>query len=59
MFTVLRTFRQNPVSLETATSIKPSQSDMTAALWLADTFINHAIRLYHILPKATDVDGKG
>ncbi|MFH5885438.1 hypothetical protein ACG2F4_14090 [Halalkalibaculum sp. DA3122] len=32
---------------------------MIAALWLADTFIKHAIRLYHILPKATDVDGKG
>jgi len=59
MFVVLRTLRKNPVILETATSIQPGQSDMTAALWLADTFIKHAIRLYHILPKATDVNGKG
>lgn len=59
MFAVLRTFRKNPVTLETAPSIKFSQSDMTVALWLADTFIKHAIRLYHILPKVTDVDGKG
>ncbi|NBC05545.1 MAG: DUF3987 domain-containing protein [Bacteroidetes bacterium] len=59
MFTVLRTYESNPDHVQGATSLTPSQPDMIAALWLADTFIKHAIRLYNILPKATNTDGKG
>lgn len=56
---VLRTFEQDPSIISDADYINPSSEDMTAALWLADTFIKHEVRLYHILPKATDTDSKG
>lgn len=55
IFTVLR----NPDALDGSKSLTPTQADMTASLWLADTFIKHALRLYHILPKADGTDGKG
>ncbi|MEX2605505.1 MAG: DUF3987 domain-containing protein, partial [Gracilimonas sp.] len=59
MFAVLRTFEANPERIENAESVTPQNADMVAALWMADTFIKHAIRLYNLLPKATDTDGKG
>ncbi len=59
MFAVLRTFEENPGHLEYADSITPTNADMVASLYLADSFIKHAIRLYNILPNATDTDGKG
>lgn len=59
MFTVLRTFENHPNKLEISDSLTPAEPDMIAAIWLADTFIKHAIRLYNILPKATDTDSKG
>ena len=59
MFAVLRTFEANPEHIQSAVSITPDEKDMVAALWLADTFIKHAIRLYNLLPNATDADSKG
>jgi hypothetical protein len=59
MFAVLRAYETNPDKIEGAEYINPENADMVAALWLADTFIKHAIRLYNLLPNATDTDGKG
>lgn len=59
MFAVLRLFEENPQQIEQSNSISPKNSDMKAAILLADVFIKHAIRLYNILPNATNTDGKG
>lgn len=49
-FTVLRCYESHPEQIEQAESVQPGHSDMVAALWLTDTFIKHAIRLYEQLP---------
>ncbi len=59
IFIVLRTYSTNPQQLEDADCLTPTNRDITAALFLAYNFITHAIRLYQILPKATDTDSKG
>lgn len=59
MFAVIRLFEENPIQVEQVKSISPNNSDMKAAIMLADVFIKHAIRLYNILPNATNTDGKG
>lgn len=59
MFTVLRNYQGNPKTISENSILSPIESDMVAGLWLADTFIKHAIRLYQILPKATDTHSKG
>lgn len=59
LFAVLRIFEENPMQIEQANRITPNSSDMISAIMLADVFIKHAIRLYNILPNATNTDGKG
>jgi|AntRauTorcE11898_2_1112593.scaffolds.fasta_scaffold01254_6 hypothetical protein len=59
MFAVLRTFEQDRDLSNRVESIEASKSDLIAGLWLADTFVKHAIRLFHILPKTSDKNGKG
>lgn len=58
IFAVLRTFENNPKRLNSE-SITPTESDMFAALLLASTFFENAVRLYQILPKAETQDNKG
>jgi phage terminase small subunit len=62
--TVLRTFEAEPSLIERAEAITPSEADMIASLWLADTYLKHAIRLYqrvpeHRSPTLTTDDAKG
>ena len=59
IFIVLRVYDTNAQQITDLESLTPTDADLTAAIWLADTFIKHAIRLYQILPNATDTDGKG
>lgn len=59
IFTVLRANDEDPNRLVMEKSLTPSTPDMEAALLLADIFIKHAIRLYHILPEAKTNDSKG
>ncbi|WP_185958193.1 DUF3987 domain-containing protein [Fodinibius sediminis] len=49
---VLQVFEDDPDQLKLEQSLTPSDADVTVALTLAETFIEHAIRLYHILPKS-------
>ncbi len=58
MFAVLRAYEESPERLQ-GESVTPIESDMVAALWLANTFVEHAVRLYQILPKAETADSKG
>lgn len=51
MFTVLRSYESGTEQLEQVESVQPGHSDMVAALWLADTFMKHTIRLYERLPE--------
>lgn len=59
LFSVLRNFAIDPDSITDVKSISPSESDMIAALWLSDTFIKHAIRLYQYLPVSDTQSIKG
>lgn len=59
MFCVLRRWEDSPDTLKQATNLTPGDDDIFAAIYLADTFIKHAIRLFHILPKSEAIDGKG
>lgn len=59
IFTVLRANEEDTHRLVIEESLTPTQADMKAAILLADNFIKHAIRLYYILPKSDDSDGKG
>lgn len=59
IFTVLRAAHNDMNKLRTLDSVEPSDADVDAAITLTDTFINHAFRLYHILPKSDPSDPKG
>lgn len=59
IFTVIRKFEENPGGLANVTGITPARPDMIAALWLADTYIKHAIRLIEILPDSAALNVKG
>jgi hypothetical protein len=59
IFTVLRANEEDGHRLVMEESLTPTAADMKAAILLADNFIKHAIRLYHILPKSDDSNSKG
>lgn len=58
IFTVLRANDDDIHKLTHSEKLTPTQEDFTAAIYLADTFIKHAFRLYYLLPKS-DSDSKG
>ncbi|REL38692.1 DUF3987 domain-containing protein [Rhodohalobacter sp. SW132] len=58
IFAVLRVYEYDPVSVD-GEYLTPSDDDVIAALWIADTCLKHAIRLYEIIPGKEDVDARG
>jgi hypothetical protein len=58
LFTVLRLYDNNPEDIESLGEVTPTDADFAAGLHLANTFIEHAVRLFHILPE-TDSNPKG
>lgn len=50
VFTVLRTFLEGEIDLKATEVLTPRDTDVVAALWLTDTFMKHAIRMYQNLP---------
>src|SRR5699024_519299 len=58
IFAVLRVNDNNPELLADERSLTPTEEDMDIAIGLADMFIEHAFRLYEILPDA-NVGGRG
>ncbi|MEX0684741.1 MAG: DUF3987 domain-containing protein [Balneolales bacterium] len=59
IFSVLRIYEEEPGSIRMINEISPQESDITAALFLADTFMKHSLRLYHIMPKSSSANPKG
>jgi hypothetical protein len=58
LFAVLQVNDDRPEALKETVELTPSDADFTAGLYLADTFIKHAIRLFYILPE-TESNPKG
>lgn len=50
VFTVLRTYLEGEIDLRSSEVLTPRDTDVVAALWLTDTFMKHAIRMYQNLP---------
>ncbi|TVQ66264.1 MAG: DUF3987 domain-containing protein [Balneolaceae bacterium] len=50
IFTVLRTHLEGQIDLRSSEVLTPRDTDVVAALWLTDTFMKHAIRMYQNLP---------
>lgn len=50
IFTVTRVYLDQQIDLNSVDVLSPNDHDMIAALWLTDTFMKHAIRLYQNLP---------
>jgi hypothetical protein len=50
---VLNLFYEDSDQLKNLTHLTPSESDMIGALWITDTSIKHAIRLYQFLPESS------
>lgn len=59
IFTILRAANDDINKLRSLNSIQPQDKDVDAAITLTDTFIDHAFRLYHILPESSPSDPKG
>ena len=50
LFTITRVYLDQQIDLNSVDVLSPNDHDMIAALWLTDTFMKHAIRLYQNLP---------
>jgi len=50
VFTVLRTFEQDSDLLKDHEALTASDSDVIASLWIADTILKHAYRVYQEIP---------
>lgn len=50
IFTITRVYLDQQIDLNSVDVLSPNDHDMIAALWLTDTFMKHAIRLYQNLP---------
>ncbi|MEX0945260.1 MAG: hypothetical protein WD513_01100 [Balneolaceae bacterium] len=50
IFTIIRVYLDQQIDLNSVDVLSPNDNDMIAALWLTDTFMKHAIRLYQNLP---------
>lgn len=50
IFTVVRVYLDQQIDLNSVDVLSPNDQDVIAALWLTDTFMKHAIRLYQNLP---------
>lgn len=59
LFTVLRADGEDIHQIVMKNSLTPTTADMEAAVKLAQNFIEHATRLYYILPKSESTDAKG
>lgn len=59
LFGVISAFSKDPDILKNEDRLTPSESDMIAALWLSDTFIKHAIRLFQYIPESGRTNVKG
>jgi hypothetical protein len=60
IFTVLRAFEDDPDRMNLEETLIPSTEDFQAGLQIARNFVEHAIRLYHLLPEAQAIsDSRG
>lgn len=59
VFSVMRVYETDPEQLQKSQALTPMEQDMIAALWLADTYIKHAIRVFQIVPEKSRQDARG
>ena len=59
IFSVMRQNDTDPGMLSTLEFLVPDDQDVIAALWIADTCLKHAIRVFEQLPIETEPDAKG
>ncbi|MEX2601696.1 MAG: DUF3987 domain-containing protein [Balneolaceae bacterium] len=62
IFSLLRSYDDDSNALKHLSSVTPDESDMIAALWLVDTCLKHAIRLFRLIPEPsaeTETDAMG
>ncbi|MCC5914099.1 MAG: DUF3987 domain-containing protein [Balneolaceae bacterium] len=50
LFAVLRLFEESASLVGSEEAIEPAGEDIIAALWMSDTYLKHAIRLYQLFP---------
>lgn len=50
IFTITRVYLDQQIDLNSVDVLSPNDHDIIGALWLTDTFMKHAIRLYQNLP---------
>lgn len=59
IFSVMRQNGTEPGSLSSLEYLVPDDQDVIAALWIADTCLKHAIRVFEKLPIESETDAKG